>query len=101
LTGNGLLSFRVDDELGPVFYVRLDEGEFCRLSVQFAPHDIVPKRRLVVSMLEALPKAIQVAKDSGSKGMTFDSSSPTLIKFMDRIGFKDSGNGSYTLLFGE
>jgi hypothetical protein len=101
LTGNGLLSFKAEDETGPVFYLRMDGGDVCRLSVQFAPSDVVSKRRLIRAMLETLLKMIEVAKSVSSKGLVFDSSSPTLIKFMQRAGFKDTGNGSYVLLFGE
>ena len=99
ITGNGLLSFRVDDETGPLFYVRLDDGEFCRLSVQFAPSNVVSKRRLIPAMLETLPKLIETAK--GSKGLIFDSVSPALIKFMGKMRFTKFENDSYLLLFGE
>lgn len=101
LTGNGILSFCLHDEQGPVFYVRVDEGEYARLSVQFAPVDIVPKRRLVRAMLQTLPKIIEIAKSHGNKGIIFGSISPTLIGFMNKFGFKDVGDDNFQLSFGE
>lgn len=102
LTGNGFISFCLYDDKGPVCYVRIDDGEYARLNVQFAPQDVVSKRRLVLAMLEALPKLIKTMKSHGSNGFIFDSISPTLISFMDKVGFsKIAGDDSYLLLFGE
>lgn len=102
LTGNGLIAFCLYDDIGPVFYVRMDEGEYARLSVQFPPVEAVPKRRLVRAMIQTLPKLIDIAKINGSKGLIFDSVSPSLIKFMGKLGFLQvAGDDSYLLLFGE
>jgi hypothetical protein len=101
LTGNGLVAFRLDDSKGAVFYVRLDGGEYARLSVQFAPEELVPKIRLVRAMLQTFPKLVEIAKENGSKGMIFYSESPTLIGFMSRLGFKDQGDDNFKLTFGE
>jgi hypothetical protein len=101
LTGNGLLSFCLFDEQGPVFYVRLDDGDLIRLSVQFAPLSVVPKKRLVRAMIQTLPKLINVAKSYGKKGMIFSSESPSLILFMQRAGFRCSDDGDFVLPFGE
>ncbi len=103
ITGNGLLSFRIDDGKGPVFYVRIDDGDggYARLSVQFDPIEVVPKVRLVRAMLQTLPKLITGVKDQGYKGLVFDSESPSLIAFMSREGFEEVGDGGYKLTFGE
>ena len=100
LTGNGLLAFVLHDEKGPVFYVRLDDGEYARLSVQFAPVEVVPKRRLVRAMIQCLPTLIEITKQHGNKGLIFDSESPSLISFMEKFGFLKQ-NDSYLLSFGE
>lgn len=100
VTGNGLLAFVLHDEKGPVFYVRLDDGEYARLSVQFAPVEIVPKRRLVRTMIQCLPRLIEITKRHGNKGLIFDSESPSLISFMEKFGFLRE-NDRYLLSFGE
>jgi hypothetical protein len=101
LTGNGLLSFALYDGKGAVFYVRMDGGEYARLSVQFAPEEIVSKIRLTKAMLQTFPKLVDIARENGSKGMIFYSESPTLIGFMGKLGFKDQGDGNFKLTFGE
>lgn len=101
ITGNGLLSFCLCDDAGSVLYIRLDEGEYVRISAQFAPADIVGKRRLVRAILQLLPKLVEVAKSNGSKGLIFSSESPTLIGFMKKAGYQDTGDGDFKLTFGE
>ena len=102
ITGNGLLSFCLHDDQGPCFYVRIDDGEYASLSVQFAPEDVVSKRRLVHAILQALPKIIGIIKANGSKGLIFDSVSPSLVRFMEKVGFKQvQESDSYKLSFGE
>jgi hypothetical protein len=101
VTGQGLLSFSIHDEKGPLFFVRMDSGEYIRLSVQFAPLEEVGKLRLIRAMLQTLPKLIEVAKKEKGKGLIFDSESPTLVRFMEKMGFKNVGDDSYRLAFGE
>lgn len=105
LTGSGLLSFALYDDKGPVFYVRIDtgaDGEYARLNVQFAPEEVVPKIRLAKAMIQTLPKLIEIAKKHGIEGFIFDSISPRLVIFMERLGFvKVAEDDCYLLLFGE
>jgi len=102
-TGLGLLTFCLTDEAGPLCYVRLDaEGEVMRLATQFAPESEVSKRRLVTGLLkEGIPAIITFGKENGYKGIIFESTSPTLIAFMDRLGFKSVGGVDYQLTFEE
>jgi hypothetical protein len=103
LTGNGALSFRLDDDEGPVVYVRLDEGEMYRLHCQFPPPEIVSKRRLIQGMLGIFPLLLQHAKDAGAKGLVFGSVSHKLVRFMGKLGFEPSFEhyGEYVLRFKE
>lgn len=103
LTGNGgLLAFCLQDELGPLAYVRLDtEGDLTRLHTQFAPETVVSKKRLVVGMLAAIPTTIPYLKKQGSRGIIFNSVSSSLIGFMSKIGFFPVSGDDYALSFEE
>lgn len=95
-----LLAFRLDDDKGPLTFVRLNaEGEHVRIHTQFAPEDVVSKRRLVVGMVYAIKSLIVLFQDK-SKGLIFDSVSPTLIAFMGKnFGFKHVGGNDHRLDF--
>jgi hypothetical protein len=101
LTGNGLLAFRLDDVQGPLSYVRLnEEGEYVRMHIQFAPEDIVSKRRVVVGLIGLVGKLVEVYRADKKKGLIFRSISPSLIIFADKnLGFKSAGNNDYRLDF--
>jgi hypothetical protein len=103
LTGQGSLAFRLDDEQGPVLYVRLDDGELCRLHCQFAPQDVVDKKRVILNIVGILPWLLNYARSKGSKGMVFNSVSPKLVKFMKKMGFEPSWEhfGEHVLTFEE
>lgn len=98
LTGaeDSLLAFCLQDEKGPLTYVRLDaEGEYVRIHTQFAPLTVVSKRRLIVGMLETVKILIVFYSEVGAKGLVFNSVSPSLIAFMDKcLGFKSVGNSN-------
>jgi hypothetical protein len=101
LTGNGLLCFRLQDEIGPLVFVRLDiEGEFARITMQFGPENEVSKRRLVVGLIKlGIPMMVKVAKNKGFKGLVFKSVSETLIAFGKRQGFVLDKDDDYVLRF--
>jgi len=104
LTGNGILSFCVADDQGPLCYVRLDaEGDMLRLATQFGPESQVSKKRLVTGLLSAgIPAIIEFGKNKGYKGIVFESISESLIAFMERQGFfKAAGKNDYSLTFEE
>jgi hypothetical protein len=96
-----LLAFRLDDNDGPLCYVRLDEkdslGEI-RLHTQFAPRDEVSKLRLVKGMLQCIPMVLYECRRQHAAGIIFESVSPTLIGFMSKkFGFKPAGGTDYIL----
>jgi hypothetical protein len=103
LTGGGLLAFCLLDEKGPLCFVRLDaEEDMVRLSTQFGPEQEVSKKRLVVGMLsEGIPAIKNFARNKGYKGIVFESTSETLINFMNQQGFFKVEGDDYALTFGE
>jgi len=101
LTGNGLLTFCLTDDNGPICFVRLDaEGEMLRLATQFGPESEVSKKRLVVGLLSmGIPAIVKFGKDQGFKGIVFESTSESLVAFMSRQGFKHVNDNDYALVF--
>ncbi len=99
LTGNGLLAFRLEDDEGPLTYVRLDEeGEYIRIHIQFAPENVVSKKRLIVGLIEGLQKLVTFYKEK-YKGFVFNSVNSSLVAFMSKQGFKPVGGDDYRLGF--
>ncbi len=103
LTGNGLLAFCIQDDKGPICYVRFDKDEdMLRIAVQFAPYSEVSKRRLIVGIANMLvPAIVNYGKEKGFRGAVYESTSPTLIAFMSKFGFKAAGGNDYALIFEE
>lgn len=103
VTGNGLLSFCLRDDEGPLVYVKLTEdGDLIRIAMQFAPESIVSRKRLAIGLSEVgIPVMKIFAEHRKYKGLVFESVSPTLIAFGDRYGFKSVGNNDYALIFEE
>ena len=102
LSGSGaLLCFCVQDDKGPVFYIRLDkENDLVRVAAQFAPENIVSKRRVILGLARAfVPAAKKFAQDRGFKGLVFESVNPKLIAFMNKLNFKPAGNNDFVLRF--
>lgn len=101
LTGvSSFVSFCVQDELGPVFFTRADrDGDTCWLHIQFGPYEEVSKRRLMEAVIEGFPKFQKVAQDAGFKEIKFFSTSPLLIRFMTKFGFRSAGADDYVLKF--
>jgi len=102
-TGNGLLSFCLRDDEGTLAYFKLTEkGEMCEIAIQFAPEEVVSKRRLVVGLIEVGIPAMKIfAEQRGYKGLVFESVNPSLIAFGKKQGFESVGNDDYALVFGE
>jgi hypothetical protein len=101
LTGQGFLSFCVQDSKGPTMYVRLDkDGELLRLHIQFAPESEVSKLRVIKSILWGLPKIELMARAHNLKGFIFKSNSLSLINFMkNKFGFISINSDDYQMLF--
>ena len=105
LTGRGLLCFCIQDDKGPLVFVRFDkddeDGVF-RVSTQFGPESEVSKRRLIVGIQRQLvPTIVAFGKDKKFKGAVYESISPKLIEFMSKFGFRPAGNNDYMLTFEE
>jgi len=103
LTGNGVLSYCLQDFKGPTMYVRLDKDkDMMRLHCQFAPASEVNRTRVARSLLFALPKMREIAKKNNLKGFVYKSTNPELINFM-KVCFNFSpapiGENDYQLLF--
>jgi len=103
LTGAGLLCFCIQDDKGPIVFVRFDKDDdenLLRISTQFAPESEVSKRRLVVSLTRSLvPMIIKFGKDNKFDGAVYESVSSKLIEFMSKFGFRPAGNNDYMLAF--
>lgn len=101
LTGNGFLSYCLQDDKGPTMYVRIDrENDLMRLHCQFAPEKQVNKKRVIRSLTWALPQMKSLAIEQGMKGFIYKSTSPLLISYMERqFGFQAVGNDDHKLLF--
>lgn len=99
LTGEGVLSYCLQDSKGPTMYVRLDiDGRALRLHTQFAPLSEVSKLRVVKSLMWALPRMRPVAAQNGCNAFVFKSTSLDLIGFMERkFGFVSIGGSDYSL----
>lgn len=97
LTGNGLLSFRLEDSKGIAMYVRLDKDEdLLRMNFQFAPPDVVSKRRVARDLLWVVPKMRVIAKQNQLRALIFRSRSPNLVLFGQvAFGFVPVGNNDY------
>jgi hypothetical protein len=75
----------LEDAQGIVLFLRADDEHDgrVRLHVQFAP-SVVSKRRVAVALLKAIP----VFADTVKRPLVTESVSPSLIAFLQRVGFK-------------
>ena len=105
LTGaNCQLAGAVDDESGPVLYYRFDEeGSLVRMHTQFGPPEQVSKQRVVQAISDAIAVVSVLFKEQGFKGIVFESTSGSLIRFMSKLGFKAKldSNNDFVLMFEE
>lgn len=82
----GIKCLRVEDDQGAVFYLRMENA--LRVYVQFPPEEEVSKSRLASALRRAMWFIGGGAKKAGYQEMIFDSKSPHLIAFFERLGFK-------------
>jgi len=102
LTGNGLLSFRLDDRRGPLVYVKIvEDDKQCRIHCQFAPVEEVSKRRLALGMIRAFPVVTDYLKKQGIESVSFNTISDSLGLFFMSQGFVPEDNCDYVLRFEE
>ncbi len=106
LTGNGFLTLKVVDDLGPVFFARFDECRErlvsgLRMHTQFAPVSEVSKQRVTEAILETLPKFIERVKQDGIQFIVFETTFPQLAGWMQiAMGFRQvEGTNDYKLTF--
>jgi hypothetical protein len=103
LTGSGLLCFCIQDDKGPLVFVRFDRDKdenLLRVSTQFAPESEVSKRRLIVGLTRILiPTIVRYGTKNKFDGAIYKSFSPKLIEFMSKFGFRPAGNNDYVLTF--
>jgi hypothetical protein len=79
----------VQDEVGPVVYLKVEEEAVFRLHCQFGPRREVSRLRLIQAMEEGLPPLLLHLLGKG-KNVVFNSHNPSLIKFMVSKGFRPS-----------
>lgn len=93
ITGCGFMAFRLEDESGPIAYVQLiDDGDDARIAMQFAPEEVVNKRRLILGLIKVgIPVMKGLAEGFKKKGLVFETFSPLLIGFAEKNGFKRVG----------
>lgn len=102
LTGatDSYLAFKLTDHEGTVCFVRFDqEARTARLHTQFAPSDIVSKNRLVAAMIDGFERVFPYLQSSGFDGVVFESTSISLIAFMQKHGFRHLTGDDYKLAF--
>lgn len=101
ITGNGLLSYVIQDSKGPTMYVRVDkDNDLLRIHTQFAPETEVSKLRVIRSIIFAIPMMTALAKQHDLKGLVYQSTSPSLIEFMQvKFHFTPTGTDDYVLPF--
>jgi hypothetical protein len=89
ITGYGVLAFCLEDDKGPLVYIKLTEdGDDMRISMQFAPESVVSKRRLIVGLIKVgIPLMQGYAEGWGCKGLVYESTNPSLIEFGKKNGF--------------
>jgi hypothetical protein len=74
---------KLEDELGTVLFLKMDkEANATRLHVQFAPAGIVSRLRVAKALVHSIPV---VCKELGA--LVTESVSPSLIQFLERMGF--------------
>jgi len=90
-TGNGVLAFCLQDDKGPIVFIKLIEvGETLRVAMQFAPRAVVSKRRLIEALITVgFPIMKGYATGWGCKALAFESKNPSLLRFCSRNGFEN------------
>jgi hypothetical protein len=101
-TGYNFLNFKIVDDEGPVLFVRTEQDphqdESALLSLQFAPYDIVSKRRLIRAITQVFPIFIAELQKT-FQAVRFESTNDRLIRFFKHLGFEASVDNMYVLRF--
>lgn len=83
---NGIKCFKVEDDNGAVFYVRLENT--LRVYIQFPPEEEVSKSRVASALRRMFWFVGGGSKKAGYQEAFFDSTSPQLVTFFKALGFK-------------
>ena len=102
LTGQGVITFTVEDESGTAMYVRFDrEGRLLRLRTQFMPESEGSKERTGRAILGAMQLFLPTAAERyDADGIVFETKNPALAHFMQHaFKFEPAGGDDYRLMF--
>lgn len=100
LTGTGFLSFRLDDDSGPLVYVKVvKEDSRYRIHCQFAPQEEVSKSRLARGLVQSVPVVMKYLSEQGGSAAVFNTISDSLGIFLMSQGFVPEDNCEYVLRF--
>jgi hypothetical protein len=100
LTGTGFLSFRLDDDSGPLVYVKVvKEDSRYRIHCQFAPQEEVSKSRLARGLVQSVPVVMKYLSEQGGSAAVFNTISDSLGVFLMSQGFVPEDNCEYVLHF--
>src|SRR5271156_3346690 len=102
LTGQGVITFTVEDESGTVMYVRFDrEGRLLRLRTQFSPEMEGSRERTGKAIVGALQLFLPTAAERyDADGVIFETRNPQLASFMQQVfKFEPAGGDDYRLMF--
>lgn len=92
------ISFAIDDDQGPIMYVRLDplDADIVRLHIQFNETE---RRRTALALMRYFPEVRSRIADAKAKYIVFDSESARLVSFcMERFGFVHSPDSNLYFL---
>jgi hypothetical protein len=104
LTGQGEITFTVEDDMGPAMYVRFDrEDRLLRLRTQFMPESETSKERTGKAVIGAMQLFLPTAAERyGVDGIVFKTENLELAKFMQRMfKFEPAGGKDYRLMFSQ
>lgn len=102
LTGQGEITFCVEDESGPAMYVRFDrEDRLLRLRTQFMPESENSKERTGKAILGAMRLFLPTAAERYDvDGVVFETKNLGLARFMQQaFKFKPVDGDDYRLMF--
>jgi hypothetical protein len=90
----------IEDADGIVLYFRFEkEGELLRMHTQFAPENLVSRRRVAEAISAVLPNYSRMVQADGITGIVFETKFPELAAFMSKIGFQKAGGDDFILNF--
>jgi hypothetical protein len=91
----------IDDSDGRILYFRFDREDesTLRMHTQFAPENLVSRRRVAEAISAVLPNYSRMVQADGITGIVFETKFPELVAFMSKIGFQKAGGDDFILNF--